>query len=202
MLTFFCFGIVTSRDAREASIHNFKLLLIFGRNLFQNMRSRKSIILLAIIIILLVIQFIRPTKNDSPDTEYALSNKYALTGSVNEIMKDACYDCHSNRTNYPWYAEIQPIGWWLNDHVEDGKRHFNFSDFTRASIARQNHKFEEVIETVEEGEMPLPSYTWLGMHPKANLTEAQRTEIINWAKWQMEALKKQYPADSLVMKRR
>lgn len=166
------------------------------------MRSRKSLILVIILIVFIVIQFIRPEKNNSPDTQFALSNKYAINSSVNTIMKDACYDCHSNQTNYPWYAEIQPIGWWLNGHVEDGKRHFNFSDFTRRTIASQNHKFEEVVETVEEGEMPLSSYTWLGMHPKADLTEDQRTEIINWAKWQMQALKEQYPADSLVMKRR
>lgn len=166
------------------------------------MRSRKSIIIIAVLAIFVVIQFFRPEKNNSPDTEFALSNKYELTASVNEIMSDACYDCHSNRTVYPWYAEIQPIGWWLNSHVEGGKYHLNFSDFTRASIARQNHKFEEIIEMVEEGEMPLPSYTWLGMHPKADLSEQQRTEIINWARWQMADLKKQYPADSLVMKRR
>jgi hypothetical protein len=166
------------------------------------MRSRKSLILFVILIIFIVIQFIRPEKNNSPDTEFALASKYALSGSVNEIMKGACYDCHSNQTNYPWYAEVQPIAWWVSDHVNEGKRHFNFSDFTRRTIAVQNHKLEEVVETVEEHEMPLPSYTWLGMHPKADLTEEQRTEIINWAKWQMESLKKQYPADSLKMKPR
>jgi hypothetical protein len=159
-------------------------------------------ILVLLLVALVIIQFFRPEKNDSPETEYALSTKYEIAGSVNQIMANACYDCHSNKTNYPWYANIQPIGWWLNNHVKEGKGELNFSDFTRLSIARQNHKFEEIIETVEEGEMPLPSYTWLGMHPEANLTEPQRTEIINWAKWQMADLKKQYPADSLVMKRR
>lgn len=166
------------------------------------MRSRKSVILLLVLIVFVVMQFFRPQKNDSPETEFAIASKYSLSASVNEIMREACYDCHSNKTVYPWYAEIQPIGWWLNSHVEDGKRHFNFSDFTRMTIARQNHKFEEVVETVEEGEMPLPSYTWFGLHPKAELTEEQRIEIINWAKWQMAALKKQYPSDSLKMKPR
>ena len=166
------------------------------------MRSRKSIIVGIVIGLLIIIQFFRPEKNNSADTEFAMSTKYEINSSVNQIMKGACYDCHSNQTEYPWYAEIQPVGWWLNDHVTDGKRHLNFSDFTRATIARQNHKFEEIVETVEEGEMPLPSYTWLGLHPKGNLSEQQKTEIINWAKWQMADLKKQYPADSLVLKRR
>jgi hypothetical protein len=166
------------------------------------MRSRKSIIVLVIVALFIAIQLFRPEKNNSPDTDFSMATKYQLTGSVSEIMKGACYDCHSNKTEYPWYAEIQPVAWWLESHVKDGKRHLNFSDFTRATIARQNHKFEEIVETVEENEMPLPSYTWLGLHPKADLSEQQKTEIINWAKWQMEDLKKQYPADSLVMKRR
>lgn len=169
---------------------------------FYPMRSRKSIIVFVIVGLLIIIQFFRPMKNNSPDTEYAMSTKYEIASSVDEIMKGACYDCHSNRTEYPWYAEIQPFGWWLNSHVTGGKYHLNFSDFTRASIARQNHKFEEIVETVEEGEMPLPSYTWFGLHPKADLSEQQKTEIINWAKWQMADLRKQYPPDSLVMKRR
>ncbi len=166
------------------------------------MKSKTSLLLIIILAALVLIQFFRPEKNEGSDTEYALSTKYKIPGSVNEIMTGACYDCHSNKTNYPWYAGIQPVAWWLDSHIQDGKRHLNFSDFTRMPIARQNHKFEEIIETVEEGEMPLPSYTWLGMHPEADLTEPQRTEIINWAKWQMADLKKQYPPDSLVMKRR
>jgi hypothetical protein len=166
------------------------------------MRSRKSVVVAIIISLFVIIQFFRPEKNNSPDTEFALSTNYELPASVNQTMSHACYDCHSNKTEYPWYAEIQPLGWWLNSHVEDGKRHLNFSDFTRAPIARQNHKFEEIVETVEEGEMPLPSYTWLGLHPEADLSDDQRTEIINWAKWKMEDLKKKYPADSLVLKRR
>lgn len=166
------------------------------------MRSQKSLILIIIITLLVVIQFFRPEKNNAPETEFAMSTKYEIPRSVDGIMQGACYDCHSNKTKYPWYAEIQPLGWWLDSHVTDGKRHLNFSDFTRANLARQNHKFEEIVEMVEEGEMPLPSYTWLGLHPQADLSEQQRTEIINWAKWQMENLKKKYPADSLVMKRR
>ena len=87
-------------------------------------------------------------------------------------------------------------------HVDDGKKHLNFSTFTKLPIAVQNHKLEEVIETVEEKEMPLESYTALGLHKEANLTDAQRQLIIEWAKTQMATLKANYPADSLIMKRR
>jgi hypothetical protein len=87
-------------------------------------------------------------------------------------------------------------------HVNDGKRHFNLSEFTKGNLARQNHKLEEVIEQVKEQEMPLPSYTWLGSHPEANLTDEEKTTIVNWAQAQMDTLKNKWPADSLVMKRR
>jgi hypothetical protein len=69
-------------------------------------------------------------------------------------------------------------------------------------IAVQNHKFEEVIEVIDENEMPLESYTYLGLHPEARLTEDQKTTLKNWAREQMDLLKQTYPADSLIMKRR
>jgi len=114
----------------------------------------------------------------------------------------ACNDCHSNKTMYPWYANIQPFAWFLNDHVVDGKKHFNISTFTKLPIAVQNHKLEETIEMVKEKEMPLESYTYLGLHKEANLTDAQRDAIVNWAMAQMDSLKANYPADSLKMKPR
>ncbi len=86
-------------------------------------------------------------------------------------------------------------------HVKEAKEHLNFSEFTSRKIAVQNHKFEEIIELVEEKKMPLPSYTWLGLHPEAKLSDSQRQTIINWASAQMDTLKIQYPPDSLVMKR-
>ncbi len=162
----------------------------------------KKKIILGLIALLVVIQFIRPTKNLSDDRTYDISTKYALTEEVSSILKVACNDCHSNKTEYPWYAEVQPVAWWLNDHVTDGKRHLNFSNFTSRPIAVQNHKLEETIEMVKEGEMPLSSYTWLGLHSDANLTSAQRETLVKWAEAQMESLKAQYPPDSLVLKRR
>tara|TARA_R110002051_G_scaffold159536_6_gene230994 strand:+ start:19489 stop:19980 length:492 start_codon:yes stop_codon:yes gene_type:complete len=161
---------------------------------------KKLIITLAIVFI--VIQFIRPDLNDSNDETYAIATKYEVPAEVNHILKVACNDCHSNKTEYPWYAQVQPVAWWLNDHVVDGKRHLNFSEFTKKSIAVQNHKLEETIEMVEKKEMPLEDYTYLGLHPEANLTDEQRTLVIDWAKNQMSYLKNNYPADSLVMKRR
>lgn len=159
-------------------------------------------ITIGIVIILVAIQFFPTDKNLSDDNTYHISKSYDLPDNVNMILKNACNDCHTNSTNYPWYSNIQPIGFWLNGHITDGKRHLNFSEFTNRPLAYQNHKLEETIEMVEEKEMPLPSYTYLGLHSEANMTEEERQVLIDWAKEQMAMLKATYPADSLVMKRR
>jgi Haem-binding domain len=161
----------------------------------------KKKIMIGLAAVLLLIQLIRPEKNDSGESTYDISTKYAVPEDVAGILKVACNDCHSNKTEYPWYANVQPVAWWLNGHVTEGKRHLNFSNFTSRKIAYQNHKFEEVIEMVESHEMPLKSYTYLGLHGGANLSAAQRQTLIAWAKMHMDSLKAQYPADSLVLRR-
>ncbi|RFS15943.1 heme-binding domain-containing protein [Emticicia sp. C21] len=158
--------------------------------------------LLGLGIVLILMQFIRPEKNESNDKTHDISTKYTIPANVNHLLEVACNDCHSNKTTYPWYSEIQPEASWLNAHVNGGKYHLNFSTFTLLPIAIQNHKFEEIIEMIEDKEMPLPSYTYLGMHKEANLSDEERKAIIDWAKAQMDTLKASYPADSLVLKRR
>ena len=120
--------------------------------------------------------------------------------NVSAIIKPACLDCHSSFTKYPWYAEIQPIGLWLESHVKEGKKHLDFENFTSHPLAYQYHKFEEIIDMVKEGEMPLKSYTWL--HKEADLSQEQRSVIISWAQGVMDSMRVYYPADSLVRKRR
>ncbi len=159
-------------------------------------------ILLGLLGVLVIIQFFRPEKNLSNDQTHHISTKYEVPAEVATILEAACNDCHSNKTEYPWYAEVQPSAWWLASHVNGGKKHLNFSDFTSRKIAIQNHKFEEIVEMVENKEMPMASYTYFGLHSEANLTDAQRQALVSWAKMQMDALKTQYPADSLILKRR
>lgn len=159
-------------------------------------------IILALLVVFILIQFVRPEKNISNDLTYDISTKYPIPDDVKQTLKVACNDCHSNKTEYPWYANIQPSAQFLAHHVEEGKEHLNFSSFTKLPIAVQNHKFEEIIDEVEEKGMPLESYTYFGLHKEANLTAEQRQSVINWAKTQMETLKTTYPADSLVLKRK
>jgi hypothetical protein len=157
-------------------------------------------VLLGLAAILLLAQFIRPEKNQSNEHPYDISQKYAVPEPVQAILKVACNDCHSNYTVYPWYAELQPVAAWLAQHVNEGKEHLNFSTFTSPRVAVQNHKFEEIIEMVNEGEMPLASYTWI--HRDAILSEEQKRLLVDWAQANMDSLKAQYPADSLVLRRK
>ncbi len=159
-------------------------------------------ITIGLVALLVLIQFIPAERNESNDTEFDITKSYDVPDNVAMILKGACNDCHTNLTRYPWYSNIQPIKYMLADHVNEGKRKWNLSTFTRLPLAVQNHKFEEVVEMVEEKEMPIPSYTYFGLHPEANLTDQERKILIDWAKDQMAMLAATYPADSLKMKPR
>ena len=92
------------------------------------------------------------------------------------ILRDNCYDCHSNQTNYPWYSEITPINYWLEEHIVDGKKHFNVSDWEKYSARKKDHKLEELVEFVDSGEMPLDSYTWI----HGDLSQKDAKLLIQW----------------------
>lgn len=146
-------------------------------------------ILLVLLVALLLIQFIRPEKNKSEGkSANHISNKYSVPAEVSGILEKSCNDCHSNNTVYPWYANIQPVAWWLQDHVNEGKKELNFSEFLSYSPKKARHKMDEVIEMVKEEEMPLPSYTWI--HRNAKLTEAEKTSLTSWASALMKQIEK------------
>ncbi|HUL53109.1 MAG TPA: heme-binding domain-containing protein [Opitutaceae bacterium] len=129
---------------------------------------------------LVEIQFFPPTRNlgsaEGPDD---ISHKAAVPADVHRLLAEACYDCHSNRTRYPWYAGVQPVGWWLNHHVHEGKRELNFSQFGAYPAKRAARKLDAIVDEVEHGDMPLRSYAW--MHPAARLTATERKMITTWA---------------------
>ena len=97
-----------------------------------------------------------------------------------KIIRASCYDCHSNETTYPAYTRIQPFGWFMKNHIDEGRQHLNFSLFATYEPKRQAHKMDESVEMIENGEMPLESY--LLMHSKAKLTDAQRAELMAYFK--------------------
>lgn len=127
------------------------------------------VVLLVIAAGVVVIQFIRPVKNiATPPPAHSIVQHFSVPESVQTILKQSCYDCHSNNTVYPWYAEFEPVGWWLNSHIQNGKRHVNYDEYSTYRPIRQFGRFRDLIEQIEKDEMPLPSY--LLIHRYGRLT--------------------------------
>ncbi|MEW4922548.1 heme-binding domain-containing protein [Algibacter sp. 2305UL17-15] len=144
------------------------------------MKILKKIIVL-LLIVLVIAQFFGPEKNsgDLASIEF-FETETNPPEDVQLILKQSCYDCHSAMTKYPWYNSITPVNYWLAGHIKDGKKHFNVSNWEGNSVKRKDHKFEELIEMVEDKKMPLNSYTWT--HEEAKLTDEERKSVIDWAK--------------------
>jgi Haem-binding domain len=157
-------------------------------------------ILLVLLAILVIIQFVHPKKNKAEGVQpNYIGNNFAIPADVKTILAKACNDCHSNNTRYPWYTNFQPVHWWLNKHIKNGKKEINFDEYTGKSLRYQYHKMEEVIDEVKEGKMPLNSYTWT--HKDARLTDEEKGKITKWAQAVMDTMKAKYPIDSLIRKK-
>ena len=155
---------------------------------------------LLLFLVFIIIQFFRPAKNKSEGiSANDITKKYIVPNDVQAILKTSCYDCHSNNTVYPWYANIQPAAWWLADHIKEGKKELNFSEFASYRIGRQYRKLEEINKEVKEDEMPLESYLWI--HKNAKLSDEQKLTLANWVTTIRDTIKSNYPADSLVRKK-
>ncbi|MEZ4888047.1 MAG: heme-binding domain-containing protein [Chitinophagales bacterium] len=142
--------------------------------------SRNQKIALAVLVLLVVIQFIPMDKVYEEPNQNDLMASVEVPIEVGEILKKACYDCHSNQSVYPWYTNVQPLGFWINGHIKEGKKHLNFSDWGTYNAKKQAHKLEEVCDEIEEVKMPLKSYTWV--HEGTRLTSEQVELICKWAK--------------------
>ncbi|MDX1471786.1 MAG: heme-binding domain-containing protein [Flavobacteriaceae bacterium] len=144
------------------------------------MRTFQKIIVV-LLVIFIVAQFFQPVKNKGEMS--SVEPFLAETNPPNDvqfILEQHCFDCHSNNTIYPWYGSITPVNFWLDDHVEEGKEHFNVSVWEEYSLKKKDHKLEELIEMVESREMPLESYTYA--HWDARLSEEEINSVVSWAK--------------------
>ena len=135
----------------------------------------------------IAIQFFRidqtpPPINEADTLEAALT----VPPDISLILGRSCNDCHSHKTVYPWYANIQPTGWFLKDHIEHGSEHLNLSVFNTYSRDRKAKKLDEICEEVESQRMPLPSY--LLLHRDAVLTEDERQSLCAWAQSERDRL--------------
>jgi hypothetical protein len=144
-------------------------------------------ILVAIVVILLAIQFIRPDRNiDSQASSSDISGVVNVPDTVKVILQNACYDCHSNNTRYPWYVNIQPAGWWMAGHISVAKNDLNFSEFGGYEQRKQISKLDGVAAVVEEDIMPLRSYKM--MHKSARLSTNEKDLLIDWARLSTDSI--------------
>lgn len=149
-------------------------------------------ILVVLLVVLVIIQFIRPVQNVSAEQSPTdIEKKYETPENVKATLSKACRDCHSNNTNYPWYSNIQPVAWWLDGHIRDGKKHLNFSEFGNYPPKKAEHKLEELVESQQDHWMPLDSY--MKLHAEARLTSAESQELIDWANALRQKIKLESP---------
>ena len=111
----------------------------------------KTKILLILVVVFVVMQLFQSSKNNTaPETSADIFRVYPMPPNVKTILGKACYDCHSNSTHYPWYSYIQPFGWWLSSHIEEGKEELNLSQFKDYSARRRKSRLKSMAESIEE----------------------------------------------------
>ncbi|MEQ1923564.1 MAG: heme-binding domain-containing protein [Pyrinomonadaceae bacterium] len=142
---------------------------------------KKAFKIAAIVLVLgfITIQFFGIDKTNPPIVESeTLEAVVAVPPDVALILGRSCNDCHTDKTVYPWYANIQPSGWFLKDHIDHGKSHLNLSKFATYEKNKKIKSLEEICEEVQSAAMPLPSYLWI--HRDARLSESDKRALCDW----------------------
>lgn len=147
--------------------------------------------LLIVLLLFLAIQIV-PVEKTNPE-ESAPINIEDM--EVKMILDQSCMDCHSNNTVWPWYSSIAPMSWKISEHVVEGRKELNFSEWGTYSTKKAIHKLEEVIEEVEEGHMPEDGYVLF--HPEAEVTEQELSILKIWVTIQKDKLAKSKSAEPL-----
>lgn len=136
-------------------------------------------ILLVLVIVFVVFQFIQPAYNKNRQVlPTDLTKTVSVPNDVQIVLRKACYDCHSNNTNYPWYMNVQPVGWVMASHIKDGKENLNFSEFGSYSNRKQANKLRAILQSIDDGSMPISSYAML--HADAKLDKKSNDLIREW----------------------
>lgn len=141
---------------------------------------------LGLIAVIIILQFFRPEQNNAPfDPELDMLALVSPQEEMAELIRNACYDCHSNQTRYPWYSLISPVSWYLNKHIVEGKEDLNFSEYGKLEKSDKIGVLADFCDVLDAGTMPLQSYRLL--HKDARLTKEEREMLCEWS--EMEALK-------------
>ena len=136
-------------------------------------------VVIALAVIFVGIQFIRPARtNPAIDPAQTIEAHVQVSPEVSSILARSCNDCHSNKTVWPWYTNVAPVSWWLSNHVKEGRKELNMSEWGRLPRDRQERKLRQMCDEVTDGVMPLSSY--LPMHPGARLSEQDKKTLCDW----------------------
>ncbi|MCA0957478.1 heme-binding domain-containing protein [Muricauda ruestringensis] len=147
-----------------------------------------KIIALILLVGFVGIQIVPTDFNQSdtvPKTDFLLVNN--TSENISTLLQESCYDCHSNNTRYPWYNKVQPVAWFLENHIKDGKEELNFNEWDTYTNRRKNSKLKSIISQIKDDEMPLASYTLI--HKDAELSKPEKTLIIDYINNLKEKLK-------------
>ena len=143
---------------------------------------RKFLKVVSTIILLLFVgaQLSRPERVNPPAVAgQSLEEHARVSPEVAGVLRRSCMDCHSNRTDWPWYSNVAPASWFLVDHVNHGRRHLNFSKWGTYDRRRTDYLLNDICKTAKSGSMPLDSYTLI--HRRARLTPADVRTLCDWA---------------------
>ncbi len=144
----------------------------------------KPVIWIAIAVAVAVaigLQFVPVERSNPPETSAILAPP-----EIRSLLERSCYDCHSNRTDWPWYAYVAPASWFVTDHVEEGRSHVNFTEWPLLDAQTQQYHLAEMKEEIKSRRMPLRSYLWL--HWDARLSDEERARLIGWIDEEIAAL--------------
>ena len=130
---------------------------------------------LALATAFLLLQLKQPTRTNPP-----VESEINAPAEIAAILERSCYDCHSHETDWPWYAYVSPVSWWVVEHVEHARGDLNFSQWPLLDFEELEHNFREIDEQIAKGEMPLKSY--LILHPGARLSDEEKDALRRWAR--------------------
>lgn len=152
------------------------------------MRRVKRIFFI-LLFIFAVMQIFQPDRNISSENNPAeLANHYHVPDTVETLLNNICYDCHSNNTDYPWFINVQPVGWYMQNRIDEGKKHLNFSTFGNLTKAEAVKKLEAISDVMINNKMPLWSYKLY--NKDAVITSSQRQSFSRWALSLKDAIQK------------
>ncbi len=141
-----------------------------------------------ILVVFVGIQFIPTKRNQSSEVlETDFIKHYKVQNNIQKLLKNSCYDCHSNNTIYPWYNKVQPVSWFLERDIKEGKAELNFSEFGAYSNRKKKSKLKSIASQIKDDKMPLSSYTLV--HWNAKFSKNEKNEILQWIAKMNDSLK-------------